>query len=86
MNSGIGVSQPVFAAYFTRAVAASPEEGTAAWGTANSLSALFVAVLSPVATGPEIDRKQAVEEIRALRRHVTTGGTSVRAMIEERTG
>jgi UMF1 family MFS transporter len=38
----------VFAAYFTRAVAASPEEGTAAWGTAISLSALFVAVLSPV--------------------------------------
>jgi len=38
----------VFAAYFTRAVAATPEEGTAEWGTAISLSALAVAILSPI--------------------------------------
>lgn len=38
----------VFAAYFTSAVAESPEAGTALWGTAMSLSALAVALLSPV--------------------------------------
>ena len=38
----------VFAAYFTRTIAATPEEGTAQWGTAMSLSALFVAVVSPI--------------------------------------
>ena len=38
----------VFAAYFTRAIAATPEQGTAQWGTAMSLSALFVALASPV--------------------------------------
>ena len=37
----------VFAAYFTRAIAGSPEQGTAQWGTAVSLSALFVAIVSP---------------------------------------
>lgn len=42
-----------------------------------------IAVLIPVSAGPRIDRRQAVEEIRALRRRVTTGGMSVRAMIEE---
>lgn len=42
-----------------------------------------VAVLSPVSGEPQISRKRAVEEIRALRRNVTTGGMSVRAMIEE---
>ncbi len=38
----------VFAAYFTRSIAATPEQGTAQWGTAISLSALFVAIASPV--------------------------------------
>jgi len=38
----------VFAAYFTQAIADTPEQGTAQWGTAMSLSALFVAVVSPV--------------------------------------
>lgn len=42
-----------------------------------------VAVLSPASTGPQIDRKQVVQEIRAFRRNVTTGGMSTRAMIEE---
>jgi UMF1 family MFS transporter len=37
----------VFAAYFTRAIAETPEQGTAQWGTAMSLSALFVALVSP---------------------------------------
>ncbi len=37
----------VFAAYFTQAIAETPEQGTAQWGTALSLSALFVAVVSP---------------------------------------
>jgi UMF1 family MFS transporter len=38
----------VFAAYFTQAVAASPELGTAQWSRAQSLAALAVALLSPV--------------------------------------
>ncbi len=38
----------VFAAYFTRVIAETPEQGTAQWGTAISVSALFVAVASPV--------------------------------------
>lgn len=38
----------VFAAYFTRAVAANAVSGTAQWGTAISLSALAIAVASPV--------------------------------------
>jgi UMF1 family MFS transporter len=38
----------VFAAYFTTAVAADPIAGTRAWGTAVSLSALAIAVFSPV--------------------------------------
>lgn len=38
----------VFAAYFTRGVAADPVSGTAQWGTAISLSALAIAVASPV--------------------------------------
>ncbi len=38
----------VFAAYFTKVVAADPIAGTAQWGYALSLSALFVAVLGPV--------------------------------------
>ena len=38
----------VFATYFTKAVAPSPVEGTALWGTALSISALVIAVLSPV--------------------------------------
>lgn len=37
----------VFAAYFTQAIAETPEQGTAQWGTAMSLSALFVAIVSP---------------------------------------
>jgi len=38
----------VFAAYFTQAVAASPELGTAQWSRAQSAAALVVALLSPV--------------------------------------
>ncbi len=38
----------VFAAYFTKAVAADPVAGTAQWGYALSISALFVALLGPV--------------------------------------
>lgn len=38
----------VFAAYFTQAVAQSPELGTAQWSRAQSAAALFVALLSPV--------------------------------------
>ena len=38
----------VFAAYFTRAVAETPEIGTAQWGTAMSLSALAVAFFGPL--------------------------------------
>ena len=38
----------VFAAYFTRGVAADPIAGTRDWGTAISLSALAIAVASPV--------------------------------------
>lgn len=38
----------VFAAYFTRGVAASPEEGTAQWGLMLSLSGILLAVLAPV--------------------------------------
>lgn len=39
----------VFASYFTQAVARSPEEGTAQWGTAMAISAIAIALLSPVA-------------------------------------
>ncbi|MSO98515.1 MAG: MFS transporter [Rhodospirillaceae bacterium] len=38
----------VFAAYFTQSVATTPEEGTAWWGTAQSISAILIALLSPV--------------------------------------
>jgi UMF1 family MFS transporter len=38
----------VFAAYFTRAIAETPEVGTAQWGWTMSASALIVALLSPV--------------------------------------
>lgn len=38
----------VFAAYFTKAVAADPVRGTEVWGYAISVSALAVAVLSPI--------------------------------------
>ncbi len=38
----------VFAAYFERALAPSPEVATSQWGTAISLSALAVALLAPV--------------------------------------
>jgi UMF1 family MFS transporter len=38
----------VFAAYFIRAIAETPEEGTGLWGAALSASALAVALLSPV--------------------------------------
>lgn len=38
----------VFATYFTRAVIADPVEGTAAWGHMVTISALFIAVLSPM--------------------------------------
>ncbi len=38
----------VFAAYFTRGVAADPVAGTAQWGWAISLSALAIAVFSPL--------------------------------------
>ena len=39
----------VFAAYFTKGVAADPVQGTAIWGQAIGWSALIVAVISPVA-------------------------------------
>jgi UMF1 family MFS transporter len=38
----------VFAAYYTRSVAETPESGTGDWGLAMSLSGLVVAVLAPV--------------------------------------
>ncbi|MDX2143629.1 MAG: MFS transporter [Rhodospirillaceae bacterium] len=38
----------VFATYFTQGVAPSPDIGTAWWGTAQALSAIFIALLSPV--------------------------------------
>ncbi|MDX2221221.1 MAG: MFS transporter [Rhodospirillaceae bacterium] len=38
----------VFATYFTQAIAPTPELGTAWWGTAQSLSALIIALVSPV--------------------------------------
>jgi UMF1 family MFS transporter len=38
----------VFAAYFTKAVAESPEAGTGQWGTALAISGLAVALLAPV--------------------------------------
>jgi UMF1 family MFS transporter len=39
----------VFASYFTQAVAASPAEGTAQWGAAMAISAIVIALVSPVA-------------------------------------
>jgi UMF1 family MFS transporter len=38
----------VFSAYFAKAVAANPTEGTTLWGTALSLSGLAIAIVSPV--------------------------------------
>ena len=38
----------VFAAYFTRSVSVNPVEGTAQWGMAISLSAIAIAIISPV--------------------------------------
>lgn len=38
----------IFAAYFTRAIAETPETGTAQWGWAMSASALLVALIGPV--------------------------------------
>jgi MFS transporter, UMF1 family len=38
----------VFSAYFAQAVAASPNEGTAAWGFMNTLAAFAIAGLSPI--------------------------------------
>lgn len=38
----------VFATYFTQGVAPTPEQGTAWWGTAQGLSALLIALISPV--------------------------------------
>ncbi|MCB2106757.1 MAG: MFS transporter [Rhodobacteraceae bacterium] len=38
----------VFATYFTQAIAPTPEIGTAWWGTAQSISAILIAILSPV--------------------------------------
>jgi UMF1 family MFS transporter len=38
----------VFAAYFAKAVAANPTEGTTLWGTALSLCGLAIAILGPV--------------------------------------
>jgi UMF1 family MFS transporter len=39
----------VFSAYFTREVAATPEAGTTAWGTAIAISGIAVALVAPVA-------------------------------------
>lgn len=38
----------VFATYFTQAVAPSVEQGTAWWGTAQALSAILIALISPI--------------------------------------
>jgi UMF1 family MFS transporter len=38
----------VFATYFTQGVAPTPEQGTAWWGAAQGLSALIIALVSPV--------------------------------------
>ncbi|MBL8642937.1 MAG: MFS transporter, partial [Rhodospirillaceae bacterium] len=38
----------VFATYFTQGVAPTPEQGTAWWGTAQGLSALLIALISPI--------------------------------------
>jgi UMF1 family MFS transporter len=38
----------IFGAYYTQAIAASPEEGAAEWGVALGLSAVLVALASPV--------------------------------------
>ena len=38
----------VFATYFTQGVAPTPEQGTAWWGTAQGISALLIALISPV--------------------------------------
>ena len=48
----------VFAAYFAKAVAANPTEGTTLWGTALSLSGLAIAVGSPI-IGAIADRRGA---------------------------
>src|SRR3546814_12727638 len=58
----------VFAAYFTRGVAVSPEEGTAQWGLMLSLSGVALAVLAPVlgalaAQGGEIGRASCRERV-----------------------
>jgi len=49
-NSAVAtvITSFVFATYFTRAVAPSPEEGTVLWSHAQSASALAIAVLAPV--------------------------------------
>jgi len=39
----------VFSSYFASAVAATPEEGTALWGHAVSISALLIGITSPIA-------------------------------------
>jgi len=38
----------VFAAYFAKAVAPNPTEGTALWGTALSASGIAIALVSPI--------------------------------------
>jgi len=45
----------VFASYFTQAVAATPEQGTAQWGTAMAISAIVIAIISPI-TGAAADK------------------------------
>lgn len=49
-NSAVAtvVTSFVFATYFTRAVAESPELGTAQWSHAQSAAALAIAILSPI--------------------------------------
>jgi UMF1 family MFS transporter len=49
-NSAVAtvITSFVFATYFTRAVAPSPEEGTVLWSHAQSAAALVVAVLAPI--------------------------------------
>ena len=42
-----------------------------------------VAVLGPAPSGRQVDRGQAIEELRAFRRGITTGGESIRRMREE---
>lgn len=55
----------VFSAYFTSAVAPSPEEGTALWGWAIAASSIAVAILAPI-TGAAADQGGRVKPWLAM--------------------